>query len=168
MSKKEITSYCRLVREAIEKIDKGALSAQFQRFPNGACGAASDVLGTYLDELGYKPIVRVLKYSRIPDQNQPHAWLEYKDLIIDITADQFNDNLDIRPLFGFKNPVIVTEDISPWYKVFNYDNDIEDRREAHYRIFEKFGDSRTVKLIENDYLKILGSISKDYWPTSRK
>ncbi|NBC02370.1 MAG: hypothetical protein GVY20_01555 [Bacteroidetes bacterium] len=167
MNKKEITFYSRLVREAIERIDKKSLSPQFRMFPGGACGAASDVLGTYLDELGFTPIFRVLKYCRIPDQNQSHVWLEYDNLLIDITADQFNNHNQISPVFGFRDSVHVTEDPSIWYNVFDYDPD-KDRRKAHYRVFEEFGDPRTVNLIKGDYLKILEQIPKDHWPDSWK
>lgn len=167
MSKKNITLYSQLVRETIDRIELKSLSPQFFQFPGGACGAASDVLGTYLDELGFRPIRRVLKYCKIPEQNYSHTWLEYDNLLIDITADQFNSHKEIGPVFGFKNCVNVTEDKSDWYQVFNFDIGIEDRREAHYRYFEKAGDLSTVNLIESDYLKILNYIPKNHWPKSR-
>lgn len=157
-----------MFRDTIDEIDKKSLSPQFQSFPDGSCGAASDVLGTYLDELGYEPIYRVLKYCRITEQNQSHTWLEYENLLIDITADQFNDNLKIAPLFGTKKSVNVTEDSSLWYKVFDSDMGDEDRRVAHFRFFEECGDSRAVEMIERDYITILSHIPKKFWPNSRK
>lgn len=165
--KEEIYLYSKLVRDAIDSIELKNLSAQFHRFPKGSCGAATDVLGTYLDELGYKPIYRVLKNSRIPQQNHSHTWLEYKNLLIDITADQFNDHPEIGGVFGFKNKVIVTENGSQWYEVFDYDMGPLDKREAHYRLYDEFGDDHTARLIERDYLKLLNSIPKEYWPEKR-
>lgn len=153
------------MREAIERMDTKSLSAQFRMFPGGACGAASDVLGTYLDELGYTPIYRVLRYFRTTGQKQSHVWLEYDNLLIDITADQFNNHPEIGTIFGFKDSIHVTEDHTKWYNVFNYDNGFEERQKSHYR---KFGESDAAILIERDYLSILKHISKDHWPDLRK
>lgn len=142
------------MRDAIDNIKLEILSAQFHRFPNGSCGAAADVLGTYLDELGYKPIDRVLKICRVPEQNQSHTWLEHDKFLIDITADQLNYAPKIENLFGTKNKVVVTEDVSDWYEVFDYDMGPEDRRPAHYQLYHRLDDEHTAKLIERDYLKI--------------
>lgn len=76
-----------------------------ENFPKGSCGDASLLLAKFLNENGCGSFDYVLGQRN----NHSHAWLEQGDLIIDITADQFNDN---------KNPVIVTTD-NYWHKQFN-------------------------------------------------
>ena len=169
MSKKEeIYFYSKLVRDAIDNIELETLSAHFHHFPNKSCVAAAVVLGTYLDELGYTPILRILKICRIPEQIHSHTWLEHDKMLIDITADQFNNHSELGKVFGPKCNVIVTENGSEWYKVFDSDIGPEDKEIAHYSWYDAVGDDITARILEGDYLKILNNIPKKYWPERRK
>ncbi|MCM2357045.1 MAG: hypothetical protein NDI77_02770 [Geobacteraceae bacterium] len=76
-----------------------------QNFPFGACGDAALLLAKYLQENEYGDFDYVLGER----EGCSHAWLQQESLIIDITADQFEDQ---------KATVIVTEDHS-WHSLFN-------------------------------------------------
>ena len=75
-------------RNAIESMDTHEFgeSEWFSHFPRGCCGDTSDLLSKYLMSNGIKAF-----YVSGTDRGQTHAWLEYNDYIIDITADQFPD-----------------------------------------------------------------------------
>jgi hypothetical protein len=75
---------------------KGELGESFSLFPRGACGDSTDLLGTYLKEKGLGEYNYMYGSCGI---HGTHAWLQKDDLIIDITADQFDD---------IKESVIVT------------------------------------------------------------
>jgi len=166
--KEEIYFYSKLVREAIDDIELETLSAHFCHFPKRSCVAAAVVLGTYLDELGYSPIYRIHKICRIPDQHHSHAWLEHNNMLIDITADQFNDHSEIGKAFAPKSNVVVTGNRSEWYEVFDYDIGPEDKQRAHYGWYADIGDDTTARMLEKDFLKILHNIPEKYWPESRR
>jgi hypothetical protein len=88
-------------RHQIEAASGPSGHIAFQAFPHGACGDTSDLLVRFLIERhGYDAKVAV----GTKGQHQTHAWVVVEDLIIDITADQF----DGQP------PVIVTDE-SPWH-----------------------------------------------------
>lgn len=79
----------------------------FQRFPDGCCGDASDLLAQYLWDNGIKTFqVRGDFYE--PEQ-QSHAWLSTEDnIVIDITGDQFKykriyNYFDIPVYIGFES-----------------------------------------------------------------
>ena len=76
-------------------------------FPEGACSEACTLFGIYLSEkLGIKPLAE--RGGHIEEDSAwygSHHWLEHKEIIIDIAADQF-------PMV--KEPVIVTR-ISPFH-----------------------------------------------------
>lgn len=87
-------------RYAIERAKKSGEDGDFfVRFPAGQCGVASDMLAQYLIENGYCHITYVCGtfYGNTPFESQSHAWLEIKNLIIDITGDQFkNHNVPLK------------------------------------------------------------------------
>lgn len=91
-------------RNAIEKCPKERLSVSFCNFPRGACGDTSILLGEFLSDHGYGPCDYV---SGIRD-HQSHAWLELNKMIIDITADQFDEK---------ESKVILTNDRT-WHSTF--------------------------------------------------
>lgn len=62
--------------------------AFFSSFPRGCCGNASLFLGNWLSHVGFKDIKVVLAEN---DAGDSHSWLALKDCIVDITADQFED-----------------------------------------------------------------------------
>jgi hypothetical protein len=77
-------------------------------FPSGACGDAALLLAKHLRLAGIWPLIYVCGVMATGRGNQSHAWLQYGDLIIDITADQFE---------GISDPVIVATDRA-WHEQF--------------------------------------------------
>lgn len=103
--KDNLTKLVTEFRSAIEKCDPATLSlVTFQDFPLGACGDATLLLAKYLQEKKYGQFDYVLGNR----EGHSHAWLQQKSLIIDITADKFDDQ---------DAAVIVTEDHS-WHSSF--------------------------------------------------
>ena len=82
-------------RNAIERAkDNNEPGEFFRKFPNGQCGNASDMLAQYLIQNQIEPIelVNGTYYAddpNDPDNLQSHTWLLVRELIIDITCDQF-------------------------------------------------------------------------------
>jgi len=73
-------------------------------FPKGCCREATILLGRYLVNAGYEPLK--VRYANLKHPPPTHMWIEYNDLIIDISADQFCGKKD--------EPAIVTSDQS-WH-----------------------------------------------------
>ena len=92
-------------RAAIKKCEPKSLPVSLQCFPRGACGDAALLLAKYLEEHGYG----LFDYVLGEREGRSHAWLQSGSLIVDITADQFEDQ-DV--------PVIVTRDNS-WHSTFH-------------------------------------------------
>lgn len=83
----QIKRECLLFREAVEK-NKDCIGIEwFKDFPRGCCQDVSLILALYLHKKGFG-IAEVVSGWR---GNKSHAWLELDDMIIDITADQFDD-----------------------------------------------------------------------------
>lgn len=103
------------VRRAIESIACEDLPITFSHFPSGACGDASLLLGTYLeDQCGFGSFDYISGERGSHDQGTwtSHAWLQRGDLVVDITADQFPD----APA-----PVIVAAP-SLWHRAFEVES----------------------------------------------
>ena len=103
----QIRSAAAVFRAAILRCPRSDLPT-LKNFPHGSCGDAAMLLGQYFLDLS----LGVWEYAggvRETDL-QSHAWLERTGLIVDITADQF-ENVD--------QPVIVTRDRS-WHAQFVY------------------------------------------------
>lgn len=160
--------YSNLFREVIDNNTIYFLDRSSRNFPKASCGFAADVLGSFLYKHGYKPINRVHKLYKY-DRVQSHTWLEYSDLLIDITADQFNDRKTILNFFGKKNKAEVTRNKESWYENFNKDMDkkFPDIRNAHFS-YLKADCPKLSHKIERDYLKILEFIDEEHWPDIRK
>jgi hypothetical protein len=94
-------------RRAIEATAPASLPVTFHRFPSGACGDATALLGQYLIDNGIEPVEYIcgLKGGR------SHAWVRVGDIVADITADQFPD---------VNEPVIVTRDLA-WHQKYRID-----------------------------------------------
>jgi len=99
--------------------------ALLQRFPKGCCATASRLLARYLTDEGLastsnlrfvvngsrKNVHGVWKSARpFIEGVQTHAWIEIDGIILDITADQFEDG---------PAPVMVTIDRS-WHDMFTH------------------------------------------------
>jgi len=94
------------LRGVLDKADTTLLPIPFRKFPRGSCDAASEALGIHIrEQLGYE-CVSAQGMCALGEEYSTHTWLEYGDLIIDITADQFG-----------QAPVIVTRS-SPWHARF--------------------------------------------------
>lgn len=102
---KNLRDLSKRFRNAIEKCDPKSLPVTLQGFPYGACGDATLLLAKYLHENGCGQFDYVL--GKRGDYS--HVWLQRGDLIVDITADQFEDQ---------NTPIIVTKDQS-WYASFH-------------------------------------------------
>src|SRR4051794_18534083 len=62
----------------------------FRQFPRGACGESSGLLGEFLRERGFGEWTYRWSVRYEPD-HQSHAWIEQGDVVVDITADQFEE-----------------------------------------------------------------------------
>ena len=83
----KIRKLASIFRETIIRIrDKGSSNSFFSNFPSGCCGDASDLLSIYFYHNG----IDVDNVSG-RDKEMTHSWLEHDDIIIDITADQFDE-----------------------------------------------------------------------------
>lgn len=102
----EIRNISAAVRDAIS--ESPTLRPQFwPGFPGGACSDASLVLGAILDDAGHSGFECAWGEIVKPDGTRPsHGWLQRGDLIVDITADQFDE---------VSEPVIVSTD-SAWHR----------------------------------------------------
>jgi hypothetical protein len=91
-------------RSALE--EGGLLLKSLADFPHGACGDTSELLGQYLHDSGLGDWIHRSGKRWNPDSS--HAWLERDGLLLDITADQFED---------VSQPVMITKDRT-WHSQF--------------------------------------------------
>ncbi|HBQ2311561.1 hypothetical protein [Klebsiella quasipneumoniae] len=128
MKIEELVSFCSDVRQAIELaaaqgIHNENTSFGKSDFPSGCCGDTTDLLAFLIyEKFGVMPLHRSGTYwehikpdSRLRDGNN-HAWLELSGMIIDLTADQFNDR-------GFDNPAVMITKCHKFHDLFS-DRDI--------------------------------------------
>ena len=86
---------CNAVRKFRNAIERYALDAPAENplkgFPNGCCDHASEMLGKFLlDQFDLEPIyVRAERFEG--GEPRTHAWIEFNELVIDITGDQFSN-----------------------------------------------------------------------------
>lgn len=83
---------------------------------------ASMLLGEYLRNASLGDFQTRTGRRDVGDYSQSHAWLEQDGLLVDITADQF-DEID--------EPVIVTTD-SPWHRKWNACTGVRVASLGHY------------------------------------
>jgi hypothetical protein len=100
------------MRTAIEALPKDELPFAMAMFPGAACGDASLLLGAYLVDCGEFGFLYICGERGFHADNTwtSHGWLARGDLIVDITADQFDD----APA-----PVIVGRN-SIWHRTFQH------------------------------------------------
>lgn len=96
----EINETASRIRKVLEKNRDNTSDINFTDFPRGACGVTSELLGRYFRDFMNMEAYYV-EASR--DDDCTHAWVTIENLIIDITADQFD-----------QEPVIVSYN-SPWH-----------------------------------------------------
>ncbi|WP_411755101.1 hypothetical protein [Serratia sp. (in: enterobacteria)] len=103
------------IRAGFERMDKSNLPVTFRNFSRGSCGDTCEVLAELLKELGYGCFLYVAGQR---DNGYSHAWLEQDGLVIDITADQF-DEVSVPVYMG---------PINSWYQDFA----VQQKHEAGY------------------------------------
>ena len=81
-------------RSAMEEIH-GQLGLTFKLFPRGCCGDVAELLAAFLKDEGFGDFTYVCGWR--DGNGTSHAWLEKDGIIIDATADQFEDGVD-RPM----------------------------------------------------------------------
>ncbi|MBD9638475.1 hypothetical protein IB277_19415 [Ensifer sp. ENS07] len=126
-------------RAALENTPRAALPVTLQEFPNGACGDATLLLGTYLKTLGFGTFDYVLGRGEDNGETYSHAWLRQGNIIIDITADQFPG----------QEPLIVTG-ASPWHDGF----EAEVQHEADFHVY----DAHTVAMLGAAYAAVMATL----------
>ncbi|MGE8296000.1 MAG: hypothetical protein ACN6PH_10680 [Pseudomonas sp.] len=103
--KSKIKIHCNRFRQAIQKIPASGRPIDFRNFPSGSCGSTSELIGTYLEGLGFGKFYYV--HGSKPGI-ESHAWIKQGRLIVDLTADQFHE---------INIPVMVLDE-SPWHNEF--------------------------------------------------
>ncbi len=112
----------------------------FEQFPRGACGDTSDLLGEYF----YRSQFGIWQYRCGWRKGHSHAWIEGDGLIVDITADQFDDmdeavivtrdqswHLGFTPIAGDGHPALIA----------TYDESTAQRlRSLYHRLFPQSED----------------------------
>lgn len=88
-------------RNGIEACDPARMVISMQSFPRGACGDAALLLARYFRDNGAGEFEYIVATRGEGEGWTSHAWLEQNGLIVDITADQFNE---------VEAVVLVTED----------------------------------------------------------
>lgn len=83
----DLVAACTRFRTALD--EQEAMPANVKDFPLGACGDTTEMLGQYLDDRGFG-VWMYIQGHRDTD-GWTHAWLERDGVVIDITADQFED-----------------------------------------------------------------------------
>ncbi|RVU28256.1 hypothetical protein [Neptunomonas marina] len=110
--KKEIHAI-RSILECFEKSDFHSMTSFYHSssFPKGCCGDASDLIGLYLLQCHGIESEYVCGKGLRHNSEQSHAWLTCQGYIIDITADQFNEN-------NYQLPKVIIEAQSPFHNSF--------------------------------------------------
>ena len=104
-------------RTALEIFPKQGLLLPFDDFPLGTCGDASLLLAKYFQKCGLGEFRYVSGTYSANGEFCSHAWLEKDELIIDITADQFDE---------FAAPLIGSKRENAWYQRFECENEVAD------------------------------------------
>jgi len=131
----EIRQAASRFRELIIITQRDSLPISLQNFPHGACGDTTLLLGHYLTELGFDEF----RYYLGSRDGRSHAWLQSGNIIVDISADQFED---------FDDPVFVSNK-SGWHESFN-------GTDQHTADLTVFGEP-TAAILKNAYDAILAS-----------
>lgn len=114
-------------RRAIETVPPDARPIGMQRFPRGACGDASLLLGAYLKDKQIEGFNYVCGERGVHEEGTwtSHAWLQKENCIIDITADQFLD----------APAAVIVARPSPWHASF----EAEAPKESDFRLYSGYG-----------------------------
>ena len=119
MDIQQITQIASKFRMAILLLPRSAFpwnsSMGCSQFPSGCCGDTSQTLATYIfSETGMICSYVNGRNGGIAGELGSHAWLEFDDFVIDITADQFNNR-------GYDLPEIYVGKRTDWYDSYKID-----------------------------------------------
>src|SRR2546430_1217861 len=94
--KQQILQTATRFRVALDDLDRSLFPEHLRDFPHGCCSDVSDLLATYLHDIGLGDFDLISAERETASDStvpfQTHAWLGQGNLIIDITADQFSEN----------------------------------------------------------------------------
>lgn len=122
MSADRIRDCAARVRAALESLTPEELPIGLKSFPRGACGDACLILGAALRDGGLGNFRYVCGLTHKDGGNESHAWLVGEGLIVDITADQFEDGM----------PAVYVETGSNWHERWG---EVEEPGPADYRLW---------------------------------
>lgn len=114
---KDINKIIHQIREILagfERSDFHSMTSFYfsSGFPAGCCGDATDLLGLYLLKYHGLDSEYVCGHGLGNNSNQTHAWLVCEGYIIDITADQFNDD-------GYELASVIIDKQSSFHELFD-------------------------------------------------
>lgn len=101
----ELKELASAFRTALESADRSRLPVTLQTFPHGACGDAALLLAKLLEDHGYGQF----DYVGGRRADGWHYWLQRGSLVVDITADQFDE----------VGESVIVRDGSPWHSALN-------------------------------------------------
>jgi hypothetical protein len=114
-------------RRAFESIDLSDAPGFLPKFPCGCCSWATWFLGHFLKyECGLSP----RRYHSASRDDDNHEWLVVEGIIVDITADQFDDCSD---------PIIVTR-TSAWHEKWTNGKSADVKPIESYDVGTRFGE----------------------------
>ena len=144
MEIEQVFEIAKAFREAIISVPKNEFrtSLSCTEFPHGCCDDASQLLAAFLSDKGFDGSVRVHGiHGGNEGELRTHVWLSYSGLIIDITADQFEDYNEHPILVSLKSK-------------FHDSFEIESKEPADFRV--KFAnDSLWLSKFTRDYENVL-------------
>ncbi|EJT0555741.1 hypothetical protein [Vibrio vulnificus] len=114
---KDIEKKISQIREVLARFEKADFDSKTSfhvssGFPAGCCRDATDLLGLYLLKYYGLESDYVCGLGLGDNSDQTHAWLVCQGYIIDITADQFNDN-------GYELPSVIIDKQSSFHELFD-------------------------------------------------
>lgn len=127
------------VAENLNPIDFDFVTFLLKGFPHRCCDDSSQLLAAYMTDNGFEgsQLIRG-EYGGYESEIVSHVWLDYKGLLIDITAEQFNN-------YGYNHSSIIFPNDSCFHSSFRVVND----GIADFRIhLKKYSDSN----LENQFL----------------
>ena len=89
LKRNDLVQIAKAFRKAFETVGRDQKFGNFPDFPEGCCSWASLFIGNFLiEEYGLRP---QKVYSALHHSGDKHEWVLLDGVIIDITADQFDD-----------------------------------------------------------------------------
>lgn len=135
------------VRAVLEALAP-SLPIGLNEFPCGACSDTSLLLGTLLADHGVVGFEHICGTRGCHEDGSwtSHAWLHRNGLIVDITADQFDDG---------PGPIIVSEN-SAWHQAFDWSSpsssDFRSRSgPGAYDLYQAYGTVKTALMLRTGH-----------------